>query len=129
MQAGSWGPDGLLHRPAYTFVVLERLREALRRRDVYAPISRRWADPRARLLQGQAWEAARVGVATSLGHDLDPHRELAELTTDLDAVYRAVASRLEDNDAVRVETVDEHMAAHARRARAGFGSPARCTAR
>jgi len=113
LATGPWagrvvGPDGLLHRPAYTFLVLERLREALRRRDVYAPISRRWADPRARLLQGQAWEAARVGVATSLGHDLDPHRELAELTTDLDAAYRAVASRLEDNDAVRVETVDGH---------------------
>jgi len=43
-----------------------------------------------------------------LGHDLDPHRELAELTTDLDAAYRAVASRLQDNDAVRVETADGH---------------------
>ena len=81
---GRSGPraDGLLHRPAYTFLVLERLREALRRRDVYAPASRRWADPRARLLAGAAWEAARSGVAVSLGRDLDPHRELALFAAD-----------------------------------------------
>lgn len=113
LATGPWaarvhGPDGLLHRPAYTFLVLERLRDALRRRDVYATVSRRWADPRARLLQGEVWEAARGQVATSLGHDLDPHRELAELTTDLDGAYRAVAGRLQDNQAVRIETADGH---------------------
>jgi len=42
LATGAWamrvlGPDGGLYRPAYTFLVLERLREALRRRDVYAP--------------------------------------------------------------------------------------------
>jgi len=100
--------DGLLNRPAYTFLVLERLREALRRRDVYAPASQRWADPRARLLDGKDWEAARGEVATSLGHDLDPHRELDELAEDLDAAYRAVAGRFEHNDAVRIESVDGH---------------------
>lgn len=50
LATGAWaarviGPQGELNRPAYTFLVLERLREALRRRDIYAPISRRWADP------------------------------------------------------------------------------------
>ncbi len=113
LATGAWttrvvGPDGLLNRPAYTFLVLERLREALRRRDVYAPISQRWADPRARLLDGKDWETTRDEVATSLGHDLDPHRELAELAEDLDGAYRAVASRFEQNDAVRIETVDGH---------------------
>lgn len=67
--------DALLVLGVHERGILERLREALRRRDVYATTSRRWADPRARLLQGQAWEAARTGIATSLGHDLDPHRE------------------------------------------------------
>jgi hypothetical protein len=54
------------------------------------------------------WEAARAGVATSLGHDLDPHRELAEFATDLDAAYRAVANRLQEKEAVRIETADGH---------------------
>jgi len=113
LATGAWttrvvGPDGVLNRPAFTFLVLERLREALRRRDVYAPVSQRWTDPRARLLDGKDWEAARDEVAASLGHDLDPHRELAELADDLDRAYRAVADRLEDNDAVRIESVDGH---------------------
>lgn len=47
LATGPWaarivGPDGVLNRPAYTFLVLERLREALRRRDIYAPLSQRW---------------------------------------------------------------------------------------
>ncbi len=113
LATGPWaariaGPDDVLNRPAYTFLVLERLREALRRRDIYAPVSQRWADPRARLLDGPAWYAARDGVATSLGHDLDPRRELAVLAEDLDAAYRAVAERFAENDAVRIETVDGH---------------------
>jgi hypothetical protein len=113
LATGAWparvvGPGGVLNRSAYTFLVLERLREALRRRDVYAPVSQRWADPRARLLDGTEWEAARSEVATSLGHDLDPHREIAELAENLDGAYRAVADRFGHNDAVRIETVDGH---------------------
>jgi len=98
--------DGLLDRRAYAFCVLERLREALRRRDVFAPNSSRWADPRARLLAGNAWEGARDEVCRSLGHNAFAERELAELTGELDAAYRAVAARLPENAAVRVETVD-----------------------
>jgi len=99
-------PDGRFDRRAYTFCVLERLRDALRRRDVFAPASSRWADPRARLVTGPAWEAARDEVCRSLGHDAAADRELAELTGELDAAYRAVAARLPDNTAVRVETAD-----------------------
>ncbi len=98
--------DGTLNRPAYTFLVLEGLREALRRRDVYAPASSRWGDPRAQLLDGPAWEAARGQVADSLAIDLDPHAELTGLSTELDGAYRAVGSRLGENPAVRIETVD-----------------------
>jgi len=100
------GADGLLDRRAYTFCVLERLREALRRRDVYAPASSRWADPRARLLAGHAWEGAREEVCRSLGHDASADRELTEVTGELDAAYQAVAARLPENTAVRIETVD-----------------------
>ncbi len=89
---------------AYTFCVLERLREALRRRDVFAPASSRWADPRARLLSGPAWEAIREQVCTSLNHQPDPARELIELSSELDDAYRGVAARLPGNSAVRIET-------------------------
>jgi len=99
-------PAGQLDRRAYTFCVLERLRDALRRRDVFAPASSRWADPRARLLTGQAWETARGEVCRSLGHDASGDRELAELADELDTAYRAVGARLPGNTAVRVETVE-----------------------
>jgi hypothetical protein len=65
---GSWrrlvygSPDltsGTVDRPAYVFCVLEQLHRALRRRDVYVQGADRWGDPRARLLDGHVWEAAR----------------------------------------------------------------------
>lgn len=59
-------PDGRLDRRAYTFCVLERLREALRRRDVFAQASSRWADPRARLVTGPAWEPPARKSAAAL---------------------------------------------------------------
>ena len=98
--------DGTLNRPAYTFLVLERLREALRRRDVYAPASSRWGDPRAQLLTGPSWETARDQVAASLAIDLDPRIEIRTLGDELDGAYRAVGSRLAENTAVRIETVE-----------------------
>lgn len=43
------GGEAWIDRRAYTFCVLEQLREALRRRDVFVAPSARWGDPRARL--------------------------------------------------------------------------------
>ena len=60
-------PDGSLDRKFYTFCVLERLHDGLHRRDVFLTRSERWADPRAKLLQGQAWEAARPSVCRTPG--------------------------------------------------------------
>ena len=53
------------HR-AYTLCAAERLREALRRRDMFFSGSRRWADPCRQLLSGAEWEAARDEVRRSL---------------------------------------------------------------
>jgi Domain of unknown function (DUF4158) len=46
--------DDHVDRHAYTFCALERLQDALRRRDIYVVPSERWANPRAKLLQGAA---------------------------------------------------------------------------
>lgn len=45
---------------AYTFCVLDELRAALRRRDVFATPSWRYADPRAGLLAGEEWQGNRI---------------------------------------------------------------------
>ena len=45
----SYDAEGLPDRRAYTFCVLEKLRDALRSRDIFLDHSVKWADPRARL--------------------------------------------------------------------------------
>lgn len=92
---------------AYSFCVLDELRKALRRRDVFVSPSWRYADPRSGLLSGSEWEATRPIICRSLGLSADPAPVLAALTTELDQTYRMVAARLTNNPAVRFETVDD----------------------
>ncbi len=96
-------PEGKVNRRGYTFCVLDRLRDALKRRDVFAEGSERWGDPRARLLSGDAWEAARHQTCRALGLSPDPWAEIGALGERLDASYRRRAEGLPANPAVRVE--------------------------
>jgi hypothetical protein len=59
-------PAGAVNRDAYVLRVLEQLRAAPRRRDVYAAPSLWRADPRAMVLDGVAWEAVRTEILTGL---------------------------------------------------------------
>ena len=70
------GPDQTIDRRAYTLCVLQRLQDNLRRRDVFVNRSERWGDPRAKLLHGAAWEAARSQVCLSLGRQATAATEL-----------------------------------------------------
>jgi hypothetical protein len=60
-------PAGAVDRDAYVLCVLEQLRAALRRRDVFAAPSLRRAGPRAMLLDGPAWEAVRPEITARPG--------------------------------------------------------------
>jgi TnpA family transposase len=100
---------GVVDHRAYAFCILEQLHRALRRRDVFALRSERWADPRAQLLSGEAWEQARAEVLAGLGLPGDPDAHLAELAAGLDAEYRAVAGRLPDNAALQVVASGERI--------------------
>ncbi|MBJ7600459.1 Tn3 family transposase [Candidatus Nephthysia bennettiae] len=93
---------GLVDHRAYAFCVLEQLHRTLRRRDVFAMRSERWADPRAQLLSGEIWSQARSEILAGLGLTEQPDAHLAELATALDAEYRAVAGRLPENGALEV---------------------------
>jgi len=59
------GKDKQIDRAAYTLCVLQQFQERLRRRDIYVARSEHWGDPRAKLLQGAAWEAVRPQVCCS----------------------------------------------------------------
>ncbi len=88
---------------AYVFAVLESFREALKRRELSASPSVRFADPRHGLLEGTAWAAARVTVCRTLGRSADAEAELAALERRLDRAYRRVAANLPSNPHLRFE--------------------------
>jgi Tn3 transposase DDE domain/Domain of unknown function (DUF4158) len=97
------GPEGQADRQLYTFCVLERLQDGLRRRDLFVPASRRWGDPYAKLLQGRAWEKVRSRVCRTLGRSPTAAPELEKLGKQLDETYRRTATNLPTNSAVTIE--------------------------
>lgn len=96
------GKDKQMDRAAYTLCVLQQLQERLRRRDIYAARSERWGDPRAKLLQGAAWESVRTQVCRTLQREANGEVELNTLSEQLDEAYQRTASRLSTNTAVTI---------------------------
>ncbi|MFF4648283.1 Tn3 family transposase [Streptomyces sp. NPDC001389] len=88
---------GTVDWKAYTFCVLEQLHRMLRSKQVFAKNSSKWGDPRAKLLDGEAWEQARPTVLASLGLPGEAGEHLAARAALLDGTYREVAGRLPDN--------------------------------
>jgi TnpA family transposase len=87
---------------AYTLCVLERLHQALRRREVFVVRSERYGDPRAELLRGADWEAARESVARALDRSLNPTVEIDRLQQQLRAAYLEVSENLAQNTALQI---------------------------
>ena len=92
---------GAVDRDAYVVCVLEQLLRALSRRDIFACPSHRWADPRARLLDGKGWEAVREDVLAGLSLAEDAGQHLRELVGVLDATWKQMAERLEEAGTTR----------------------------
>ena len=96
-------PEGEVDRRAYTFCVLEQLMAGLRRRDLFVSPSVRWSNPHAKLLQGKAWESARLQVCRTLNLSPTPTQELTQLRAQLEATYQRTAANLDANPSVRLE--------------------------
>lgn len=88
---------GEVNHQAYTLCAVNRLYQALKRREVFVERSERYGDPRAELLQGQAWLDVRDDVCRALERSLDPAPELGSLKLELDNAYREVDRHLETN--------------------------------
>lgn len=95
--------DGTIDRRAYTFCVLEKLLEGLRRRDLFVSSGERWSNPRAKLLTGKAWESNRASVCRTLELNSKPEPELKILQKQLDKAYSQTAQNLPNNANVRIE--------------------------
>ena len=108
----SWRPHvhdqqaGTVDRAGYTCCVLDQLRVRLRRRDIYAPGSTRWGDPRAELLPQRSWADRRETLCEELALDPDPATVVDQLSAALDAAWRRTASGYAANTDLRVERRD-----------------------
>jgi len=95
--------NGKVDRKAFSLGVLEALQDTLKRRDIYVSPSERYADPRAKLLSGEAWEAARPGVLRALELPDSPGEYLQEVGERLDTAYRRTAENLPDKADVTID--------------------------
>lgn len=95
--------DGSIDKIAYRLCLLESLRAAIQRRDIFASPSIRYVDPRLGLLSGPAWEAARPSICRTLGLSTDAPAEVARLAGRLDAAYQDRVARLPVNSDVQIE--------------------------
>lgn len=93
---------GEVDHQAYTLCAVERLGQALRRREVFVERSERYGDPRAELRQGQAWLDVREDVGRALERSLDARVELEEMRSELERTYREVEANLATNQALSV---------------------------
>jgi hypothetical protein len=66
-------------RAGYTCCVPGQLRTWLRRRDIYAPGSTRWGDPRAELLTPQTWADQREMLCDDLALEPEPATVIGQL--------------------------------------------------
>jgi hypothetical protein len=87
--------------------VLDRLKDALRRREIFVTPSLRYADPRLGMLEGAAWEAVRPQVCRALQRSANGAEELERLAQLLDMTYRRVAAALPQNTAVTITLLDD----------------------
>ena len=99
--------DGTLDLVGYRLCTLDRLRHAIRRRDIFPARSLRYADPRKSLLSGAAWEAARPVVCRTVGVSALSDEELDVLARRLDLAYRETEARLPANAAVTIVRSDQ----------------------
>ena len=102
---------GGFDKRAYTVSAAERLRETLRRHEVFVSGLRKWGDPTAGLLHGAAWDKARPAICRDLGLSHEPGPTIDRWAARLDACYRQLADGLADNPSVRIEARDgrEHL--------------------
>ncbi len=84
--------DGAIDQNAYVFCILTQFHRHLRRRDIYAEASARWRDPRAQLLDGEAWANAKGPVLTALSLPEDPDRVQVVVSEALGAKVFALRS-------------------------------------
>ena len=95
---GSWrrlvlpGPDRI-DKNSYVFCVLTHFHRHLKRREIYAPASTRWCDPKAQLLDADAYQRVKNEALNTLGLPDDPTALLEHHALTLHLALSEVAER------------------------------------
>lgn len=95
--AGSWrrlvlpGPDRI-DKNSYVFCVLTAFHRHLKRREIYAPASTRWCDPKAQLLGDDAYRRVKDEALAALGLPTDPTALLEQHALTLHLALTEVAA-------------------------------------
>jgi TnpA family transposase len=91
-----------IDRSGYTLCAMDNLQTNMRSRDIHVTRSERWCDPRAKLLNGLAWEQHKIPVCRALNLSTDFDEEFTYLSSILQETYQNVLQRLPKNNAVEI---------------------------
>jgi TnpA family transposase len=100
--------EGRVSKSGYTLCFLDKLQDALRRRNIYAENSDRWGDPREKLLQGTDWETKRTRICCILGHPIKFQEAITRLSCQLSNTYKHVAANFDANESVNIDHSGKH---------------------
>jgi Tn3 transposase DDE domain len=78
---------------SYVFCVLTHFHRHLKRREIYAPASTRWCDPKAQFLDASAYRLARDEALAAVGLPTDPTALLEQHALTLHLALSEVAER------------------------------------
>ena len=99
-------PDKI-RKSHYTICLLEQIRLAIRRRDLFVHPSIKWTDPREELLQGQAWAKIKPAICKGLDRKEKVEDQLALLEKQLDESYQRVEKNLATNAYLEIGQNDQ----------------------
>ena len=99
------GKTALFVRSKYLVCVAHQLHRAIKRGEVFVSHSNRHNDPRARLLEGEAWEAVKHDVHRALNLPFKPAELIERLGKSLDGTYKTVVKNLPNNPALTFKKI------------------------
>jgi hypothetical protein len=98
---------GRVARRAYVVWATYRLRDALRRHDLYLQRSERWGNVQLELIQPAEWHMLRPQMCRALDLSISGAVEIARLSAELDQAYQEVNAGLPQNPFARIEGKDK----------------------
>jgi TnpA family transposase len=106
---GSKGIDGDFDRSKYLVCLTQQLEKALKRGDVFVERSIKYADPRARMLEGDIWDGVKLEVHQALGLPLRAKDYLEKQTKTLDVRLKEFNEGMTENSNVKLKLEGDEL--------------------